>query len=987
MLFILQFVLLFICTFLVFSLIKRKWLAIITSIIFGLFISLQLVSYFLVESLIDYKFYEHINLKDVWMVRGYYKKEMILGSIAFIVISFSLYTLYRFLKNRTISKWIAFVVIITSIVGMAIPQGGIVNNLASIYSIKTAKEKTFDTALKDLNIDPKTYVRADQITAEPGKNIIVISLESYEKGFLQAPMDKLTPNLNSIKNRFTYFDMNQNIGSDWTAASIYTSLTGVPAFFRSPKNQTFQGTKLGNIGNLGDVLQEAGYDMSYLLARKEFSGLDKLLLPFGFDVKSEKDLDVPKLDGFFWGLQDKELFEQATLEIIEKSKSDKPFAVFMNTISGHFPRGVYDARLKNSYQEQPTELEFMTAAVDDFLGTMFDRLEKENLLENTVVYIFPDHQFMGDISKVIKNFPKERNLFLISTAPEEDLKFDLQKPLTQIDLPRIIINGAKIKTNATFLTDYLEGIDKPKYVRKHVNNFIALNESTAEKFNFSNQIRLSIDDNKTLTISQESGFNKQIFEVENKKLYRIYFDENMHFIKCVDVTEKEAFWKGPVVGVIFSVEDNHIFSYLIKGKKIGIARQGDDEIIFTKDEIEIFDDWFLTRPVKEFDPNTIYMHSVGGYAKSLHGESYIKTRQEDHLLERGLNLLYIKDNIYMVEHFDTYENKQDASRFIAIIEELVAKETPFAIVADDSAAKRLTPYKKKLNELGFPKLAELKLREAYVGHSVEYGHIIEKVSDKLVSAELPIHNFPRRSQNTLRDDKTRFIAHAGGKIDGHIYTNSLEALIHNYQKGFRYFELDIVETSDKKLVAAHDWKGWAEKTGYKGELPPNEKDFLAQKINQKFTAMNMVAINQWFKDHPDAVLVTDKINDPVRMVNEFIDKDRLMMELFSIEAIEKGNPLNMKGILASNNIVRKFKGEEIEKLKELNVKYLAVSRQFAAENKSLFSKLKKAGITTYVFKVNFGKGRDEKYVFDYEIGLIYGMYADTWTFPSEEKND
>ncbi len=57
-----------------------------------------------------------------------------------------------------------------------------------------------------------------------------------------------------------------------------------------------------------------------------------------------------------------------------------------------------------------------------------------------------------------------------------------------------------------------------------------------------------------------------------------------------------------------------------------------------------------------------------------------------------------------------------------------------------------------------------------------------------------------------RYDINRFIAHAGGEIDGHTYTNSLEALNLNYKKGFRLFELDIHETSDHKYVAVHDWK-------------------------------------------------------------------------------------------------------------------------------------------------------------------------------------
>ena len=53
--------------------------------------------------------------------------------------------------------------------------------------------------------------------------------------------------------------------------------------------------------------------------------------------------------------------------------------------------------------------------------------------------------------------------------------------------------------------------------------------------------------------------------------------------------------------------------------------------------------------------------------------------------------------------------------------------------------------------------------------------------------------------------KDTFIAHAGGSINYHVYTNSLESLEKNYNLGARYFELDLLLTSDGKIAAAHDW--------------------------------------------------------------------------------------------------------------------------------------------------------------------------------------
>ncbi|PIE71308.1 MAG: hypothetical protein CSA22_03330 [Deltaproteobacteria bacterium] len=44
------------------------------------------------------------------------------------------------------------------------------------------------------------------------------------------------------------------------------------------------------------------------------------------------------------------------------------------------------------------------------------------------------------------------------------------------------------------------------------------------------------------------------------------------------------------------------------------------------------------------------------------------------------------------------------------------------------------------------------------------------------------------------------VAHAGGGIQSHTYTNAYEALNETYKKGVKYFELDFVFTSDRQRV-------------------------------------------------------------------------------------------------------------------------------------------------------------------------------------------
>lgn len=51
------------------------------------------------------------------------------------------------------------------------------------------------------------------------------------------------------------------------------------------------------------------------------------------------------------------------------------------------------------------------------------------------------------------------------------------------------------------------------------------------------------------------------------------------------------------------------------------------------------------------------------------------------------------------------------------------------------------------------------------------------------------------------------IAHAGGGIDGYIYTDSLEAINNSYDNGARLFDIDLRFTSDIEIVLRHDWTG------------------------------------------------------------------------------------------------------------------------------------------------------------------------------------
>lgn len=234
-----------------------------------------------------------------------------------------------------------------------------------------------------------------------------------------------------------------------------------------------------------------------------------------------------------------------------------------------------------------------------------------------------------------------------------------------------------------------------------------------------------------------------------------------------------------------------------------------------------------------------------------------------------------------------------------------------------------------------------------------------------------------------KKDTMRFIAHASGMIDNYKYTNCLEALELNYKKGFRLFELDILKTRDGKYVAAHDWEKWKKITNYPDSVPTTYDEFIKYKIYGKYTPLDIEKINNWFKNHPDAILVTDKVNEPKVFAKIFVDPNRLMMELFDMNAVIEGVAIGIKSAMPTQSLIEKMTKSELLTLNTIGVKNIAISRRFILKNTEILKELKSKNIKAYAFHLNFDPGKTEDYVLKYEMDYIYGIYADNWNFSNK----
>lgn len=468
---------LFFITITLSALIKNNMLRVFTLFIFNLIIIGEIVSVYFSGGLIDYQFYVNLNVNDIISGLFIFKYQALLCIICFFIILFICYKLSAVLSNKLSRRHT--VVLFALFLSLICYKNGPVSHFYEIYEVTTAKPTHFDLSLKSVFIDPQSYPDKKHIKATQGKNIIVISLESLEQGFLSPTFNHLTPNLEKLSQEFSYYkNMPMMPGSTWTLASMYTYMTGVPLFLGGYNTYLFDDKKQSKLVSLGDVLNQAGYQNRYIIGNPEFAGMGQAISLFGIPIVSEKTYPGRYPSAPF-GLYDRDVFDLAKHEIEQLKEDSKPFAVFISTVSTHAPNGFYDKRMESVITPQTSDLEFTIASVDYNLGLFITYLKQNNLLDNSVIYIFPDHQMMGYGTEIISKLSQSpRKLYLMTNADEQTLKKSLDETLYQIDLPRIIIDGAGINTNAKFLTDYLKNSEKEQFIDQNKSNIAVLNSSS-----------------------------------------------------------------------------------------------------------------------------------------------------------------------------------------------------------------------------------------------------------------------------------------------------------------------------------------------------------------------------------------------------------------------------------------------------------------------------------------------------------------------------
>jgi len=202
-----------------------------------------------------------------------------------------------------------------------------------------------------------------------------------------------------------------------------------------------------------------------------------------------------------------------------------------------------------------------------------------------------------------------------------------------------------------------------------------------------------------------------------------------------------------------------------------------------------------------------------------------------------------------------------------------------------------------------------------------------------------------------------YIAHAGGAINNEIYTNSLEALNSNYEKGHRFFEIDFSWTSDGELVAIHDWEETFQTMfDVPGDIPvPTKSEFILLKTKTGLTQLSLEDILKWAEKKGDAFIVTDIKDENIKALRKIrLDHKNqsqfVIPQVYSYKEYEEAKKHGYANIILTLYKM-KIDPDKVVNFSKRNSPF-AITMHWEVALSGLAYQLHKNGITVYTHTVN-----------------------------------
>lgn len=194
---------------------------------------------------------------------------------------------------------------------------------------------------------------------------------------------------------------------------------------------------------------------------------------------------------------------------------------------------------------------------------------------------------------------------------------------------------------------------------------------------------------------------------------------------------------------------------------------------------------------------------------------------------------------------------------------------------------------------------------------------------------------------------TALIAHAGGAIDGHPYTNSREAVDQALRQGYRFVEVDLQQTSDGVYVGAHDWDHFASISDRGGI--PTLAEFRTRTIYERYSVVTAEDLSALLNAHDTMWLVTDKATDYPALLRQIPFPRRMLVEVFSLRDLRRARAA---GVVYPALNVGTLNAQRILSMALHGVDMVTVDIRDLLAQQELFEWLHQRGLTIVAYTIH-----------------------------------
>lgn len=250
-------------------------------------------------------------------------------------------------------------------------------------------------------VNPRLHRRINNIPRGKEYNIILYFFESTPMAYfdLEINGEKVLPNWHRLKKN-ALFATNHYANFPLSANAMLSAFTS--AYSHHSKDLVVQKYSSIKLNSITEILRKNGYTTSVVhTGDLRYAGQRRFLSYRGID----RIIDLPELEEIppynykvGWGV-DERAMTAPSIEFL-KNRGDKPFFIKYMPVNPHHPYAIPDG-FKQITGPVPSGIDYKKRNwlhylnslhyADYCLGELIDSLEKEGLMENTILFLVADH--------------------------------------------------------------------------------------------------------------------------------------------------------------------------------------------------------------------------------------------------------------------------------------------------------------------------------------------------------------------------------------------------------------------------------------------------------------------------------------------------------------------------------------------------------------------------------------------------------------------